>query len=147
MRIRLESSIPAPPEACFDVSRSIDLHVESMARSRERPVAGVTSGLIALGESVTWEAVHFGRTWRVTSKITAFEPPHRFVDEMVEPGPFKYFRHEHIFESEDQGTLMVDVVDFAVRYRVPLADLVGRWYLRRLLVHRNELIRERAITN
>ena len=97
-----------------------------------------------MGESVTWEAKHFGRMWRVTSKITAFERPQRFVDEMTEPGPFRFYRHEHLFEAEDRGTRMVDIVDFAVRYRLPLAQAIGRWYLARLLSARNDVIRGRA---
>lgn len=42
-----------------------------MRRSRERAVAGVTSGTIGLGESVTWRARHFGVMWTMTSQITA----------------------------------------------------------------------------
>ncbi len=93
--VHIVTDIAAPVEACFDLSRSIDLHLESMAATRERAVSGVTSGLIGGGEEVTWEARHFGIYWRVTSRITAFEPPHRFVDEMVR-GPFALFRHETI---------------------------------------------------
>ena len=144
MNFRIESRIEAAPETCFDLSRSIDLHVDSMARAGEKAVAGVTTGLISLGESVTWESRHFGRRWRVTSKITEFEPPRRFVDEMVDPGPFRFFRHEHIFEPADDGTHMIDLVDFSVRYPLPFADLIAGWYLRRLLKSRNALIGVRA---
>ena len=86
-----------------------------MDRSNERAVAGVTSGLIGPGEEVTWEARHLGRNWRVTSRITAFDRPNRFIDEMTDPGPFSFFRHEHLFEVVGHGTLMVDEVDFTVR--------------------------------
>ena len=37
-------------------------------------VGGRTSGLIGLGEEVTWRARHFGVTQHLTSKITAFDP-------------------------------------------------------------------------
>ncbi|HEX2700140.1 MAG TPA: hypothetical protein VHM89_08065 [Acidimicrobiales bacterium] len=70
--LRVVSDIAAPVEVCFDLSRSIELHVESMAASAERAVAGVTSGLIGAGEEVTWAARHFGIRWRVTSRITGF---------------------------------------------------------------------------
>lgn len=88
--IRLETIIHAPLQVCFDVSRSIDLHMESTAETGERAIAGVTSGLIGLGEFVTWEAVHFGIRQRLTAKITEFEEPRLFVDEMVS-GAFKRF--------------------------------------------------------
>ena len=52
--IELRTFIAAPPERVFDLSRSIDLHRVSMARSREEAVAGRTSGLIGPGETVTY---------------------------------------------------------------------------------------------
>ena len=52
--------IAAPVETVFDLSLDIDAHVASMADSGERAIGGVTSGLIGLGETVTWRAKHFG---------------------------------------------------------------------------------------
>jgi ligand-binding SRPBCC domain-containing protein len=143
--IRIVTKIAAPVEECFDLSRSIDLHLESMIASRERAVGGVTSGLIDDGQEVTWEAHHLGVRWRMTSRITAFDRPHRFVDEMVH-GPFASFRHEHNFEEDGEGTVMTDVV--AVRMGLgpigPVADIVAAAYLRRLLGLRNATIKRRA---
>jgi ligand-binding SRPBCC domain-containing protein len=146
--LRLVTDIAAPVDVCFDLSRSIDLHVESMAASQERAVAGVTSGLIGAGERVTWEARHLGRRWRVTSCITEYDRPRRFVDEMVEAGPFAFFRHEHLFGPISGGTRMTDVIEFGTRYRpvAPLLDLAAGAYLRRLIVTRNACIRSRAET-
>jgi ligand-binding SRPBCC domain-containing protein len=143
--IRIETAIRAPVAVCFDLSRSIDLHLESMISSDERAVAGVTSGLIAGGEEVTWEARHVGRLWRMTSRITEFDPPHRFVDEMVR-GPFAAFRHDHGFEAHDGGTRMTDVVRFRMGWGVlgRLADPFARIYLQRLLVRRNATIKAKA---
>lgn len=143
--IRIETAIRAPVASCFDLSRSIDLHLESMITSKERAVAGVTSGLIAGGEEVTWEARHLGRLWRMTSRITEFDPPKRFVDEMVE-GPFAAFRHEHGFEPADGGTRMTDVVRFRMGWGVAgrVADPFARLYLRRLMVMRNTTIKRKA---
>ena len=132
----------APVEVCFDLSRSIDLHLESMLASDERAVAGVTSGLIGGGEEVTWEARHFGVTWRMTSRIVEFEPPRRFVDEMVH-GPFAMYRHEHLFEAHDAGTRMTDLITFRTPLRM-LAERPVGLYLRRLMRRRNEAIRSRA---
>ncbi len=53
--IRMELFIEAPPELCFDLARSIDVHMLSMSGSQERAIGGRTSGLIELGETVTWE--------------------------------------------------------------------------------------------
>src|ERR1700754_4413818 len=104
--IELLTHINAPIETVFDLSRSIDLHLESTKHTGERAIAGKTSGLIGLGETVTWQARHFGIRQNLTSKITRFEYPTLFVDEMVN-GAFKSFRHEHHFSNEGAGqTLM-----------------------------------------
>ena len=142
---RIVTEIDAPVERCFDLSRSIDLHLESMIASGERAVAGVTSGLIGAGQEVSWEARHFGVRWRMTSRITAFEPPHRFVDEMVR-GPFRAFRHEHRFQPSGTGTRMTDVVTFGMSLG-PVADLPVGLYLRRLLRIRGAAIRSAAISS
>jgi ligand-binding SRPBCC domain-containing protein len=143
--IRIVTTIAAPIEECFDLSRSVDLHLESMIASRERAIAGVTSGLIGDGQEVTWEAHHLGFRWRMTSRITAFDQPHRFVDEMVR-GPFASFRHEHNFQRDGEGTVMTDTVTLRMGLGPigPVADIVAAAYLRRLLRLRNAAIKQGA---
>jgi ligand-binding SRPBCC domain-containing protein len=140
--------IQAPAQLIFDLSRSIDIHMESTSHTRERAIGGRTSGLIELGETVTWQATHFGIRQRLTVIITECDPPNRFVDEMVS-GAFKRFRHEHIFEPQNggTGTLMTDVFD----YTSPLGP-IGRLadvmflqsYMERFLRRRNEYIKQLA---
>lgn len=143
--LRIVTDLEAPVEVCFDLSRSIDLHVESMASSRERAISGVTAGLISAGEEVTWEARHFGVRWEMTSRITEYERPKRFVDEMIR-GPFASFRHKHEFEPRGQSTRMTDVIGF----RTPcgplsaISDALAGAYLRRLMAMRNATIRRKA---
>ncbi|WP_163544841.1 SRPBCC family protein [Occultella kanbiaonis] len=140
--IRLQTLIAAPVEACFELSLSVDAHTASMARSDERAIGPVTSGVLGPGESVTWRARHFGIPFTMTSRIVEHEPPHRFVDEQVS-GPFGRWWHEHRFEAGDGGTLMTDVVEFASPLG-PLGRVVDRLvltsYLTRLLTVRNEWI-------
>ena len=81
--IYLTTFIHAKPEILFDLSRNIDLHQISTQHTHEKVVAGRMSGLIELGESVTWRAKHFGFFQELTSRITAFDKPHSFTDEMV----------------------------------------------------------------
>jgi ligand-binding SRPBCC domain-containing protein len=107
VQIHLETLVAAPVETTFDLARDIDFHQRSMADTGERAIAGRTSGLIGAGETVTWRARHLGLKWTMTSRITEFDPPARFVDEQV-AGPFASFRHEHRFEAAPSGTLMID---------------------------------------
>jgi ligand-binding SRPBCC domain-containing protein len=145
-RLRLDTYIAAPPEVCFDLSRDVDRHVAWAGSSGERAVAGVTSGRMALGDEVTWEARHFGVSWRMTSRIVAYDRSRSFVDEM-QRGPFRRWRHMHRFEPAGQGTLMVDEVEFASPLPLlgRLADLLvlGR-YMRRLLQDRNAQLKRDA---
>jgi ligand-binding SRPBCC domain-containing protein len=144
--IRLETQIAAAPVRCFDLARDVDLHQRSTAASRERAVAGMTSGRLGLGDSVTWRATHFGLTLQLTSRITEFDPPRQFVDEMVK-GPFRRLRHVHGFHQVDGGTLMIDVFDYASPFGIFgwIADVVLiRSYLQRLLEHRNAFLKQVA---
>jgi hypothetical protein len=58
--IHLTTKINAPLKTVFDVSRNIDIHQQSASKSNEVAIAGVTSGLINLDETVTWRGKHFG---------------------------------------------------------------------------------------
>lgn len=134
--------LPLGPDAAFDLSLDIDAHLGSMADSGERAVAGVASGIIGHGEFVTWQARHFGITWTMTSEITEWDRPHRFVDEQVR-GPFKSFWHEHVFTPLDDGTQLRDRVCFeaplGVLGRVAERVALGR-YMRHLIDVRNEYL-------
>jgi len=144
--VKITTTINAPIERCFDLSRSIDLHTDSMKHTGEKAIAGRTSGLIELGETVTWEAKHLGIRQRLTSKITEFEFPDYFVDEQVS-GAFKSFRHEHRFVQQDNQTLMTDIFSFESPLGVlgRLANVLFlKSYMKRLLLKRNLLIKQVA---
>ena len=144
--IEIKTVIEADIKTCFDLSRDIDFHTRSLEDSKERAVAGKISGLIELNEWVTWEAFHFGIKQRLTSKITAFDSPNYFVDEMVS-GVFKSFKHEHIFTSEGHTTIMVDKFHFASPFGI-LGLLANRLFLKRymtrLLKQRNYHLKQEA---
>lgn len=145
--IELSTFIDAPRERCFDLSRSVDLHQRSLQPTDERAVAGVTRGLIGLGESVTWEATHFGVRQRLTSRITAFERPVHFRDSMID-GAFRRFDHDHWFELEPSGgTVVRDVFDFDAPFgwlgRLVNALVLTR-YMHELLCARNALLKQVA---
>ncbi|WP_448702688.1 cell division protein [Mucilaginibacter sp. AW1-3] len=144
--IHLETLINADIQTCFDLSRSIDLHMESTKHTRETAIAGRTGGLIELGETVTWRAKHFGIWQTLTSKITIMQKPVLFVDEM-QHGAFKSFRHEHHFISKGSATLMTDIFVFESPLGV-LGAIANKLfltkYMRNLLISRNEVIKLHA---
>jgi ligand-binding SRPBCC domain-containing protein len=147
-KIRMQTRIAAPVERVFDLSRSIDLHLNSQHAHGEVAVAGRISGLIGPGESVTWEARHFGIRLRHTACITQFNRPRYFQDSMTQ-GVFTRFVHDHIFHEVPTGTEMTDVLEFQAPFGIPgrvVDRLVLSRYLRQLLTGRNHIIRTAAET-
>jgi ligand-binding SRPBCC domain-containing protein len=144
--IHLTTFVAAPTQRVFDLARSIDLHRKSMAHTGEEAIAGTTSGLIGLDETVTWKARHLRRMRVLKSKITAMEPPLSFTDEMVN-GDFKSLRHEHHFKTIANGTLLIDIFSYEAPYG-NLGKLADRLFLTRymktLLETRNKTIKEYA---
>jgi ligand-binding SRPBCC domain-containing protein len=145
-KIVLTTYIKASRELVFDLNRSVDIHEQSTQQTNERAIAGKTSGLLEINDSVTWRAKHLGFYQNLTVKITSMNAPHNFVDEMVK-GAFKSFQHCHRFQQEGEFTKMTDVF----LYTSPLGP-IGRLadilflkrYLRRFLIHRNTHIKKIA---
>ncbi len=146
-KIFLETHVKAPVELVFDLARSIDLHQNSLKHTREKAIACRTTGLEAEGETVTWEATHFGIKQQLTSLITDVQPHHFFADEMLS-GAFKRFRHEHHFASGGNDiTVMKDIFDYDSPLGIlgKIADeLFLKKYMTRLLEHRNTVLKETA---
>jgi ligand-binding SRPBCC domain-containing protein len=144
--IVVETWINASAERCFDAARDLDLHVRSIPNSNERAIAGRLTGLIELDEEVTWRGRHFGIVQTFTSRITAFDRPHHFRDEM-QRGAFKSFKHDHDFESDGARTKMIDTLAFSAPFGIlgRIAEaLVLRRYLEKLLVTRAAVIKAAA---
>jgi ligand-binding SRPBCC domain-containing protein len=144
--IHLHTNINAPIEIVFDLARDITEHENSSKNTRERAIAGVTSGKINLGETVTWRGKHFGFYLKHTSIISAMESPTFFVDEMVK-GVFKSFRHEHIFQEMDNETKMIDKLSYEVPFGIfgrLFNYFILKSYLTKFLLERNQHIKQRA---
>jgi ligand-binding SRPBCC domain-containing protein len=144
--------IHAPVERVFDLARSVELHAASTARTGERAVAGVISGLLGPGQQVTWRGKHFGLWLRLTSRISAYDRPHHFRDSMVR-GAFRRFDHDHYFEPVGGGgneMRMRDVFDFTSPWGT-LGAIADRLflirYMRTLLLRRSLAIKEAAETD
>ena len=144
--IILETSINASADVCFDLMRDIRIHTETTAQTDEKAVAGVTDGKIGLGQTVTFEGTHFGVRQRLTVKVTEFNRPRPFVDDMTE-GRFKSFKHIHEFTEHDGKTLMRDTIiwtsPFGILGKVVDKLLLER-HLRDLVTKRNAKLKEIA---
>lgn len=142
-KIELETKIKGDIFDVFDLARNIDFHKLSASKTKEEAIAGKTSGLIGLNESVTWKATHFGVRQKLTSKITKFNRPISFTDEM-QNGAFKSFKHEHKFSEENGFVVMVDIFE----YESPLGfigQIANRLflnsYMTKFLIERNTMLK------
>lgn len=146
VEIESELFIAAPRERVFDLARSIDLHQRTLEHTSERAVGGRTSGLIEMDETVTWRARHFGVTQHLTSRITGFDRPRWFRDEMVR-GAFAWMEHDHWFDEAEGGTVLRDRFRFAAPLgplgRIAETLVLGR-YMTRFLETRNAVLKRIA---
>lgn len=149
--VRLETLtvIEAPLARCFDLARSIEVHLLGNIHFGENALAigDVNSGLIEMGQTVVWRAKHFWVWQNLTSKMTAFNRPVFFEDTMLR-GAFQSMRHEHIFHPVTENrTEMRDVLYFSAPLPVlgRVAEvLVLRRHMQNLLLERNAVLKEIA---
>lgn len=120
----------------------------STADTGEKAIAGRTSGLVELNDTVTWRAKHLGAWQNLTSKISEFNRPYFFVDEMVS-GAFKSFRHEHHFAEQGNTTLMKDIFTFESPLGI-LGVIANKVFLTKYMTYfleeRNKMIKAFAET-
>ena len=144
--VYLETFINASPDIVFDLSRSVDLHKESMHHHNEEIIDGVRTGLMYLGDTVTWKAKHFLKSRTLKVKLTEFLYPDFFTDEMI-AGDFKKMQHKHEFKSSAEGTLMIDRFYFETPFGIfgRLINLLFfKTYMTQLLQERNAVIKRIA---
>jgi ligand-binding SRPBCC domain-containing protein len=144
--IHLTTFISAPVDVVFDLSRSVELHKQSMSHYKEEAVAGTRFGLVEKEDTITWKAKHLLKKRFLRVKVTEMRKPERFTDEQVE-GNFKMMKHEHHFKPCDNGTILIDLFYFESPF-----GMMGKWfnglyftgYMKRLLEQRNKTIKEYA---
>ncbi len=145
--LRCSVALAAPLDAVFAFfSNAGNLEVLTPPWLRFRVL---TEGEIRMtrGTQIDYRLRLHGLPFRWRSEITAWEPPHRFVDEQV-IGPYRSWIHEHRFEIEERpGREPVVIASDEVRYEAPGGSLVERLLvapdLKRIFRYRTARLRER----
>ncbi len=75
--------------------------------------------------------------WR--TEIEAWEPPHRFVDRQIR-GPYRLWRHEHLFIDRGNGTSIIDRVEYAPFGGALAQRLVVARDVKRIFAYRHEVL-------
>ena len=129
--IKHNQFVKAPIEICFDLARNVDTHLMTTAKTKEKAVGGVIHGLLKEGDTVIWEATHFGIRQKLTAKVIYMQQPTEFVDILVE-GAFKSFTHTHRFVEVKDGTLMIDIFEYKSPFG-PLGSIADKLFLYRYM--------------
>ncbi|MDX2047209.1 MAG: SRPBCC family protein [Chitinophagaceae bacterium] len=144
--IHLTTFIQAPVDRVFDLSRNITVYKVTLQHTRHNFSSGSASSLIGLGDTLTFRAKHLGKTRIMTAKVINLKKPDSFVEEQVN-GDLRRFRHEHHFMQAENGTIMIDMLDFEGPTDW-FGKLLGKFYLKKYLQKfiqkRNEVIKQYA---
>ncbi len=145
----VDTIINAPINRVFDLARSIDAHTVTTSKTKEKAVAGTTTGLIGLNEEVTFEATHFCVSQQLRARVTEYDRPNIFADQMIS-GAFKSMKHIHRFEEKENGVVMTDELNF----KAPLGmlgiiaeKLFLIRYMRNFVIERGNQLKEMAETD
>lgn len=144
--IIIETKIEADIKTCFDLVRDIDFYQNSLKKSNEIAIGGKIKGLVDLNDCITWEANHFGFVRHLVLKVTEFNSPNVFVDEMVQ-GDYKAYKHEHMFRESGNETVMTDKFFFESPYGI-IGKFVNWLFLKRYMTNflkaRNSILKNKA---
>jgi ligand-binding SRPBCC domain-containing protein len=81
---------------------------------------------------------------RWVAEHAVYDPPRRFEDVQIS-GPFKSWRHRHIFEPHKEGAVLRDEIDYEVPFGLigkSLAPILIASRLQRLFQYRHKVTRE-----
>ncbi len=122
-----EHWLPRQPEDVFDFYADA-FNLEQLTPPWLRfEVVSAAPVTMQPGVEIDYRLRLHGVTLKWRSRITVWDPPHRFVDEQVR-GPYQQWVHEHTFTAHEGGTHVRDLVQYA---------MLGGWLADRLLVRRD----------
>jgi ligand-binding SRPBCC domain-containing protein len=144
--IHLTTFIAAPIERVFDLSRNLTIYKTLMQDRKETMSSGAATNLVSQGETMTFQAKHLGKTRLVTTRVVEIQKPNSFVQEQVK-GDLLHFKHEHHFKAVENGTILIDMIDFDGP-RDFIGKVIGKLYLKgyleKLIHKRNTVIQQYA---
>lgn len=137
------SFISAPVEEVFAFHERSDA-LELLTPPSERVTVIRRDGSIKAGSVVELKVGLGPFSTRWIAEHTVYEKDRLFIDEQ-RSGPFAFWRHQHRFLPEDDGTRLVDSIDFAL-YGGPVAEKLAGWLivrrLRAMFTYRHDKTRQ-----
>jgi ligand-binding SRPBCC domain-containing protein len=107
----------------------------------------LTTGPItmAAGTLIDYRIRWHGIPMRWRTEIEVWEPPHRFVDRQIR-GPYRLWRHEHLFSEQSDGTSIIDRVEYAPFGGEIAQRLVVARDVERIFAYRHDILRRIVAT-
>lgn len=147
-KIHVTTFVKSPPNRVFDLCRHLSLIKKSVQGKNESVRSSSGSPLINNGDTITYHAKHLGKHRSVVLRVTEFDRGVKLTEEEVK-GDLNKYRHEHYFKQIDNGTIMIDILE----YDMP-KDFIGRLagkyflknYLEKIILNRVQIIKNYAET-
>jgi len=139
MKLEFQSEINQPVDRVFQFCTSKSGFLAHFPFSTKW-ISG-PDGWNGLGETLSFSFQLFGIPVRYTAEITEFEKNARFVD-VMRKGPYKFFRHEHIFTQMGDKTLYTDRLEFSGGFGDMADTLISAPLTRRVFKKRHELLKQ-----
>jgi ligand-binding SRPBCC domain-containing protein len=145
--IHLTSCIHAPVDRVFNLSRSISLHKAVIRKYDHGNIdGGGSEGLMKQGDKIRFQLKLMGARRALVTQMEHLDFPKEFSSALVS-GPFKSLHHQHHFKSIDNGTLLIDLLEYEPAFGLAgkMADaMIIRSFLKKYLEAKNKLIKQYA---
>lgn len=145
-KIHVTTFINAPIERVFNLSRSLTLSKMAFKSAKEQLLSSSAANMVGAGETITLRAKHLGKTREITARVTDFTLPDGYTEEQIK-GDLKSFRHEYHFKKVENGTIMIDLVEYDGP-RDLAGSIAGKFFLKSYFENnvkkKNDLIRQYA---
>jgi ligand-binding SRPBCC domain-containing protein len=146
--IHLTSFICAPRERVYDLTRNMSVYKKLFDKRKEEFKYSSTSRLLENGESIVIVAKHLWKRRAISLQLGEADKSNSFRLTMSK-GDLTSYSHLHHFKSADNGTFLIDMVEFGWPVDFTgrlLGKLYFRKYLEALLQQRNAIIKDFAET-
>ncbi len=67
--------------------------------------------VVEQGSRIAFEIQGYGRVQRITHEITDVTPTHQIIEVQID-GPMRAWTHRHLFRDTENGTEMLDAIEF-----------------------------------
>ena len=129
--IHITTFVSAPNSRVFDLSRNTRLYKQAFPDGKESFHSAATGNLLERGETVTIHSKRLSKLRTLTLRVTEFDRNQSYVEEQVK-GDLLSYRHQHHFRQVDNGTVMIDLIDFDFP-RDSFGKFFGRFYMKSIL--------------